>query len=157
MLDLTAYFRRELPEVWAAVEAGSPAGLNATRLAVYNFLQSRSIHGATWRAALADTEANRSKIAAGQFTRAILLVKLGVTKAEVDAFATEITAGQFLNTTGTALAADPITPQPAPSVATPDSYYIIRCVYDRPACPIAKPVISRATRPFRLASYRCHA
>ena len=153
LLELTAYLSRELPEVWAAVEAGSPAGLNATRLAVYNFLQSRSIHGATWRAALADTEANRSKIALGQFTRSILLVKLGVTKAEVDAFATEITAGPFLNTVGTALAADPITPSPPPSAPTPDSYYVIRCVYDRPACPIAKPVISRATRPFRLASF----
>ena len=153
LLELTAYLSRELPEVWAAVEAGSPAGLNATRLAVYNFLQSRSIHGATWRAALADTEANRAKITSGQFTRSILLVKLGVTKAEVDAFATEITAGLFLNTAGTALAADPITPQPPPSQATPDSYYVIRCVYDRPACPIAKLVISRPTRPFRLASF----
>jgi hypothetical protein len=78
---------------------------------------------------------------------------LGVTKAEVDAFATEITAGPFLNTVGTALAADPITPSPPPAEPTPDSYYVIRCVYDRPACPIAKPLISRATRPFRLASF----
>ena len=152
LLELSAYLSRELPEVWAAVEAGSPVGLNASRLAVYNFLQARSIHGATWRAALADTEANRTKITSGQFPRAILLVKLGATKAEVDAFATEITAGSFLNSINSALAADPITPQPAPSQPTPDSYYVIRCVYDRPACPIAKPVISRATRPFRLAS-----
>lgn len=175
LLDLADLLEAELEDLWDALVAGSPAGLAGALSIVYGRLDQSAAPGlGRWREALVRADAQRlvllreAQPAAG----AQPVVPDTLTLAQVrTAAASLIAGGRFQSALFAALDAVPdpaanATPPPggaplaaaraaAASATAPDgSFYVVRCVYERPRCtPFVPPVVSAPSRPFRMAPF----
>ncbi len=155
LLALAGFFERELPDVWAAIAAGSAGSLSAEGRQLFDLLEANLLAGATWREILANAKKYEADIAAENYHRGIIVIENGVSREQAKAFAAALQASGISARVNAALSAPAVPSEPAPEGGeTPDAYYVIRCVYERPQCKRAvPPVVSKPSPPFRLAAY----
>ena len=154
LLELADWLAREIPTLWAAIEADSPAGLTAAELVLFNRLGSFVMAGIAGRALLRDAADRRREILLGDPTQAIPLVVANPSAASLKSGLTGLVAGGLAAALTAALPVGGPPPLASDTEGPGDTVYVLRCVLDRPACPGIRPsLVSAPSRPFRLASF----
>lgn len=156
LLELADSLERETSRVWEAVLAADPGSLSASEQALYARLDTQGLAGASARAQLADVAAHRREILLGEPTTGLTLIAAAPTASALWSDLTGLLGGDALATAIAAAlppaASAPPLPEQGPSSG--DTYYRLRCVYERPRCRGKGSVlVSEPTRPFRLASF----
>jgi hypothetical protein len=176
LLDLGKFFAANLPNVAAAVVAGSPSNLSTAEQAVWNTLLQTRDSGITLVQALQLASANESKLEAAtttyqpgdpgwpsfqfQFYRVTYIAgpggQLGSTSSS-----SALDRGALEQLIVAALpATSPNPPLPARAVAQASAnpqqpvWFTMRCVLERPNCgALTAPLVSEATNAFQMAAY----
>ncbi len=171
LLDLADFLQAELGRVWQALVEASVSGLSSAERDLYDELGDQPSAQRSWRHLLLDVETHRQALLTQAFAAVESSLLAGeLTVAEVRAAALRQTSPAadplLLSLVGAALPEPPADDAPggdapggdaleSPAVVdTGPSTYVIRCVYERPRCGVfVLPVVSRASRAFRLASF----
>jgi hypothetical protein len=164
LLDLADLLSSELPALWDALVAGSPAGLSAPLAAVFARLDQPALPwGGRWRDALVRAEKQR-QVLLGQApapSGQAPAIPSNLTLAQIRPAAGLLLGGQFQNALYAAFDAVPAGSQsaggsgsgvPSPAAGAPEAearaaassagapgeldgaWYVARCVYERPRC-----------------------
>ncbi len=179
LIDFANYLIRYMPQVWSAIEDPSQASvLGAKQRDFYSALGATAGHlNDSLRSTLADA-IGMAKDHESEFESAVLVSGAapslpsgypGVLLTDTtDSRLTALMArgsgpGNRRNLQALADAALEEIAAPSPSkIRRPakdpvnpqgDDWYVVRCVYERPQCGNALPVVSEPSRPFQLASY----
>jgi hypothetical protein len=156
LLDLADYLERETPTLWQAVLGADPGSLSTSEQPLYARLDSQGLAGASVRAQLADVAAHRREILLGEPTAGLMLIAAAPTSGALRSDLTALLDGDALATAITAALPPAPTSPPATEqeAESGDTYYRLRCVYERPRCRGRRSLlVSEPTRPFRLASF----
>ncbi len=174
LLDLADLIKAELPQVWAALVAGSSAGLAGAQAQVYALLDAAFPWGDRWRLAVVRADARRQALLAGTDTVSGTPVVPGsALLTQIRPAAAGLIGAGFQSVLYAALDSEtePNPDVPSPAAAAPlaaakaasaaassgeldGAFYRARCVYERPRCAqFSPPVVSAPSRPFRLAAF----
>jgi hypothetical protein len=169
LLDMVDFLKLELSALWDGIDSKSSTDLSSSAAAVYAALAAEIATGLSWREALRRADARRDVLLrdAAPPSGSQPILPEGLTRAEVADAANELLGtGDLENLLFKALDDVPsgaaTLPGGAPTAAAEaaartsadGAFYVVRCVYERPACGVfADPVVSAASRPFRLAAF----
>ncbi len=170
LLDVVDFFRVELPQLWAAIDAGSGANLDASSTAVFDALNGVIPNGVSWRTALRRTDEQRDALLLGVDppTASQPAVPDSVTRANIGAATATLLVSRSIDeriyaaldetedTEGADVGAAPTEAAGAIARAATGagSFYVLRCVYDQPRCrKFFDPIVSVPSRPFQFAAF----
>lgn len=161
LLDWAELLQQELERVWTGL-TGSAAVPTPEEQHVLTLLD-RPVGAATWGELLTDTEDHRREILLGEPPPDLRVVELGLTRPQIAAAADDLVGAGLADAVADALGEPPepeeaegeTAPEEAPEAASPEgAVYVIRCVYERPAClGVVPPRVSRPSEPFRFAPF----
>lgn len=156
LLALDDLLAREMPDLAAALPTGpAPTTADAALLARFATPVLPALSAAlTWGAALAEARAAAPRVLAGDAT-GTTVARLAATPAQIADAAAAFFAG-LAPLVAASAAARPLgaAPVPVPEEADAPAHYVLRALYERPACEgVHDPATSAPSAPFRLGGF----
>lgn len=149
LLALDSLLGRELPDVAAALPDGPlPDSADAALFAAFAGVVQGDI---TWARLLTTARAHAAELIAGVSPRLSLTLSANQISARAPAFFASLSQAMIPSVAARPL---PPTPPAVPDTEPPAPIYVLRALYERPACAgIHPPTLSAPSRAFHLASF----